>query len=113
MPVYLHYFTVSRLLPTLSDLGWLLVLAVLCTVLAYDLFMKALQKIPAFTVNLSYNLEPIYGVAMAFLIYREDRELSPVFYYGFFLIILAVVLQTIRHRKASELNQETPGGFGM
>jgi drug/metabolite transporter (DMT)-like permease len=113
MPAYLHFYPVDRLLPSLSDLGWLLVLAVLCTVLAYDLFMKALQKIPAFTVNLSYNLEPIYGVAMAFVIYREDRELSPGFYYGFFLIILAVVLQTIRHKKTSGVTQETPGGFGM
>ena len=72
-------------------------IGVLCTVIAYDLFMKALQKIPAFTVNLSYNLEPIYGVAMAFLIYREDKEVSPGFYYGFFLIIAAVVLQTLRY----------------
>ncbi|HZZ74433.1 MAG TPA: DMT family transporter [Puia sp.] len=99
MPVYLHYFPVERLLPTLSDFAWLLVLGVLCTVVAYDLFMKALQKISAFTVNLSYNLEPIYGIAMAFLIYREDKEVSPGFYYGFFLIVAAVVLQTLRLRK--------------
>jgi drug/metabolite transporter (DMT)-like permease len=105
MPLYLHFFPVDRLLPSLSDFGWLLVLAILCTVLAYDLFMKALQKIPAFTVNLSYNLEPIYGVAMAFLIYREDRDLSPGFYYGFCLIIAAVVLQTVRLRKISRLNK--------
>jgi drug/metabolite transporter (DMT)-like permease len=103
MPVYLHFNTVDRLLPSLPDFGWLLVLGILCTVVAYDLFMKALQKIPAFTVNLSYNLEPIYGVAMAFLIYREDRDLSPGFYYGFFLIIAAVVLQTIRVRKMAQL----------
>jgi drug/metabolite transporter (DMT)-like permease len=101
MPVYLYYFPVSRLLPSLSDWGWLLVLGIICTVLAYDLFMKALQKIPAFTVNLSYNLEPIYGVAMAFLIYREDKEVSPGFYYGFCLIITAVVLQTLRLSKIS------------
>ena len=105
MPVYLYYFPVDRLIPSISDLGWLLVLAILCTVLAYDLFMKALQKIPAFTVNLSYNLEPIYGVAMAFIIYREDKEVSPGFYYGFCLIIAAVVLQTVRLRKISRPDQ--------
>jgi drug/metabolite transporter (DMT)-like permease len=99
MPVYLHYFPVERSWPSLSDWAWLLVLGILCTVVAYDLFMKALQKIPAFTVNLSYNLEPIYGIAMAFLIYREDKEVSPGFYYGFCLIIAAVVLQTIRMKK--------------
>jgi len=101
MPVYLHYFKVERLLPSFSDWMWLFILGVLCTVVAYDLFMKALQKISAFTVNLSYNLEPIYGIAMAFIIYREDKELSPGFYYGFCLIIAAVMLQTFRLRKVS------------
>jgi drug/metabolite transporter (DMT)-like permease len=101
MPVYLHYFPVDRLLPSLSDFAWLLVLGILCTVIAYDLFMKALQKISAFTVNLSYNLEPIYGIGMAFLIYREDKEVSPGFYYGFCLIVAAVVLQTLRLRKTT------------
>ncbi len=110
MPVYIHFFQVDRLLPTASDFGWLLVLGILCTVVAYDLFMKALQKIPAFTVNLTYNLEPIYGIAMAFFLYREDREVSPGFYYGFCLIIAAVVLQTIRVRKASTVR--TAGGKG-
>jgi drug/metabolite transporter (DMT)-like permease len=99
MPFYLYFFPVKRLLPSLSDWAWLLILGIICTVVAYDLFMKALQKIPAFTVNLTYNLEPIYGVAMAFILYREDKELSPGFYYGFCLIIAAVVLQTIRLRK--------------
>jgi len=101
MPVYLHFFPVDRLLPSLADFGWLLVLGIFCTVIAYDLFMKALQKISAFTVNLSYNLEPIYGIGMAFLIYREDKEVSPGFYYGFCLIVAAVVLQTLRLRKAA------------
>jgi drug/metabolite transporter (DMT)-like permease len=101
MPVYLHYFPVDKLLPSVSDFGWLLVLGILCTVVAYDLFMKALQKISAFTVNLSYNLEPIYGIGMAFLIYREDKEVSPGFYYGFCLIVAAVILQTWRLKRTS------------
>jgi drug/metabolite transporter (DMT)-like permease len=98
MPFYLYFFRVNRIIPSLSDWSWLMVLGILCTVVAYDLFMKALQKIPAFTVNLSYNLEPIYGIAMAFLIYREDKEVTPGFYLGFCLIIAAVLLQTLRIR---------------
>ncbi|HSZ34080.1 MAG TPA: DMT family transporter [Puia sp.] len=101
LPVYLHFVPEVRLVPTLTDWVWLLVLAIVCTVVGYGLFMKALQKIPAFTVNLTYNLEPIYGVAMAFLIYREDKSVSTGFYYGFSLIITAVVLQTIRLKKIS------------
>jgi drug/metabolite transporter (DMT)-like permease len=104
MPVYLHYVPVTRLLPSFSDWLWLLVLAIMCTVIGYGLFMKALQKISAFTVNLSYNLEPIYGIAMAFLIYREDKSVSPGFYYGFSLIIAAVILQSLRLRKISRID---------
>jgi drug/metabolite transporter (DMT)-like permease len=107
MPVYLHYVPVNKLLPSFSDWLWLLVLAIVCTVIGYGLFMKALQKISAFTVNLTYNLEPIYGIAMAFLIYREDKSVSPGFYYGFSLIIAAVILQTLRLRKISRV-QNSP-----
>ena len=102
LPVYLLFYPGQRLLPSWSDFGWLLVLAVLCTVIGFELFMKALQKIDAFTVNLSYNLEPIYGVAMAFIIYREDKDVGPGFYYGFALIIAAVILQSLRLRKTAK-----------
>jgi drug/metabolite transporter (DMT)-like permease len=102
LPVYLSFYPGQRLLPSWSDFGWLLVLAILCTVIGFELFMKALQKIDAFTVNLSYNLEPIYGVAMAFIIYREDKDVGPGFYYGFALIIAAVILQSLRLRKTSK-----------
>ncbi len=104
LPVYLHYVP-ARVMPSLSDWLWLLVLGIVCTVIGYDLFMKALQKIPAFTVNLSYNLEPIYGIALAFLIYREDKSVSPGFYYGFILIITAVILQSLRLRKITHNSQ--------
>jgi drug/metabolite transporter (DMT)-like permease len=108
LPIYMHFFHGTRIVPSMSDWLWLLVLAIACTVLAFVLFMKALQKIPAFTVNLTYNLEPIYGIALAFLIYREDKLVSTGFYYGFCLIIAAVILQTLRLRKISRkgiLNQ--------
>jgi drug/metabolite transporter (DMT)-like permease len=107
LPVYLYFLPPQRLLPSLSDWGWLLVLAILCTVIGFKLFMNALQKIDAFTVNLSYNLEPIYGVAMAFIIYREDKDVGPGFYYGFALIIAAVILQSLRLRKISQFCRKT------
>jgi drug/metabolite transporter (DMT)-like permease len=94
LPFYLHFVPASHLIPTLSDTGWLLVLALFCTVWAFNLSMNALKKISAFTVNLTYNLEPVYGIALAFLLFREDKFLSSSFYIGLFLIILSVVLQT-------------------
>lgn len=94
LPFYLQYFPPDHVLPTVSDLGWLLVLAWLCTVWAFRLSMNALKKISAFTVNLTYNLEPLYGIALAFAVYREDKLLTGSFYVGLLLIVISVLLQT-------------------
>lgn len=96
MPFYLKMFGADHYLPTLPDFLWLLVLAWFCTVLAFQLSMNSLRKISAFTVNLSYNLEPLYGIALAFLVYHEDQYLGPSFYAGLGLILLSVVLQSLR-----------------
>lgn len=94
LPVYLYYVPPGHILPTLADTGWLLVLAWFCTVWAFNLSMNALKKISAFTVNLTYNLEPLYGIALAFILFREDKYLSGSFYIGLALIVLSVFLQT-------------------
>jgi drug/metabolite transporter (DMT)-like permease len=94
LPFYLEYFPANSILPSLRDAGWLLVLSWFCTVLSFNLSMSALQKISAFTVNLSYNLEPVYGIALAFVVYREDKLLTGAFYIGLALIALSVFLQT-------------------
>lgn len=104
MPFYLHYFPVATMIPSWQDLGYLVMLSLFCTVLLYMLLIQALNKISAFTVNLSFNLEPIYTIILAILIYKENRELTWPFYIGLGLIILSVVLQMVKvsrqHRKA-------------
>ena len=72
LPVYLHFFPADYYIPTLPDFLWLLVLAGLCTVFAFNLSLQALQKLSAFTVNLSFNFEPVYSVIMAFIIFKEN-----------------------------------------
>ena len=96
MPLYLHYYPVTSILPTLTDWLWLLMLGWLCTVLAMDLMLQALQKVSAFTQNLSLNLEPVYGIILAFVLFREQKQLGDSFYIGVSLITLSVVLQMIR-----------------
>ena len=96
MPLYLYLFPSPTLLPGLGDWVWLLILAWACTVLAFNLSMAALNKISAFTVNLSYNLEPVYGILLAFLLFREDKYMNSGFYVGMALILLSIVLQTMR-----------------
>jgi drug/metabolite transporter (DMT)-like permease len=96
MPLYLYFFPSGSLFPTLNDWGWLLLMSWFCTVLAMDLSLQALRKVSAFTQNLTLNLEPVYGIILAFIVYKENKYLSEWFYYGFALILLAVVLQTLR-----------------
>lgn len=96
LPFYLQYVDFSGFLPGISDLLWLLVLSLLCTVLAFNLSIRALKKISPFTVNLSYNLEPVYGIVLAFIMYKEHLELGLSFYAGLFIIFMTVVLQSIR-----------------
>jgi len=96
LPFYFQFFPVERYFPTSLDLVWLMVLSLFCTVLAFNLSIRSLQKISPFTVNLSYNLEPVYGIALAFLIYQEHRELGSSFYFGIGIIFLTVLIQTLR-----------------
>jgi drug/metabolite transporter (DMT)-like permease len=96
IPFYLQLFPPTHYIPTLPDFGWLLVLSWFCTVLAFQLAMNALKKISAFTVNLSYNLEPLYGILLAFVVYKENEHLGPSFYIGLGIILLSVLLQTLR-----------------
>lgn len=94
VPFYLRLFPADHMLPTWKDAGWLLVLSWFCTVWAFNLSMNALKKISAFTVNLTYNLEPLYGIALAFLLFKEHKLLAGTFYMGLLLIVLSVFLHT-------------------
>ncbi|MDJ1469577.1 DMT family transporter [Xanthocytophaga flava] len=96
MPLYLYFFPVGSIIPSRADFGYLLVLSLFCTVLLYLLQTQALRKISAFTINLSLNLEPVYTIILAIIIYQENKELTPVFYLGLGLIVLSVILQMVR-----------------
>ena len=96
MPVYLKIFPGGPFLPSLRDWGWLFVLSWVCTVFAFNLSMRALQRISAFTVNLSYNLEPVYGVLLAFLFLKENRNLHSGFYAGLGCILFSIIAQMLR-----------------
>jgi drug/metabolite transporter (DMT)-like permease len=95
LPFWLHWFPASRLVPTLSDLGWLLFLGLFCTVFAFRLSMDALKEISPFTVNLSYNLEPVYGILLAFVLFEENKYLGKGFLPGMLIILATVVIQTL------------------
>jgi len=96
MPFYQKAFPTAYIFPRFSDWMWLLVLAWFCSVLAFQFSVNALQKLTAFTVNLSFNLEPVYGILLAFFVYHENDELNWSFFLGLSLIVLALFLQMWR-----------------
>ena len=96
MPLYLHQFPVQSVFPSFSDWMWLLILAWFCSVIAFQFSVNALKHLSAFTVNISYNFEPLYGILMAFVLFKENKQLDWSFYVGLAMIILAVGLQMWR-----------------
>ena len=96
MPFYLHIFPTRHLFPTWYDWIWLLLLALVCTVLVFRLQLNALARLSTFTNNLTYNLEPVYGIILAFIFFKENKYFDAGFYIGLSLIFAAVILQMIR-----------------
>ena len=99
IPFYLMMFPAHQdvlVIPEGSNLWWMLCHALFCTVAMYILQIQALRTLSAFTVNLTYNLEPCYTIAIAFIVFHEARELNFSFYIGIALILISVMLQTWR-----------------
>lgn len=90
--------------PGLKDALYLLALASVCTVGLYFMQIKILDEVSAFTVNLSYNLEPVYSIILAMVIFSEYQELGLSFIGGLSLIAISVILQNylvvVEKRKA-------------
>ena len=96
LPVFNLLFPEKWAAPNFWDWIWLIVLSWVCTILTFFLYIRALKKVSAFTLNLTLTLEPVYGIILAFIIFHEDKALSRWFYAGFALIALAVIFHMWR-----------------
>ena len=76
--------------PSPLDWVYLLVLSLFCTTLAYILSLRALNHLSAFASSLTVNLEPVYGIILAYFLLRDGQELEPTFYWGVLIVIIAV-----------------------
>lgn len=92
-PFYLMQHPGETLLPQGLDYLWIFLLSYCCTVWGQSLAMSALKKLSAFTITLSVNLEPVYGIVLAFLIFKENNQLGLGFYLGMGLIFASLMIQ--------------------
>jgi len=90
---------IESIMPISTDWIYLIILALLCTTLAFVLSMMALKHVSAFDSNLVINLEPIYGIALAVIILNEHEQLSSLFYLGGILLMLIVFSHPIIAKK--------------
>lgn len=88
-----------RLVPAGMDWVWILLLAWLCTVYAYSAAVELFRRISVFLFQITLNLEPVYGILMALVVFGEAEQMTAMFYIGAFVIFCAVVAFPFAKRK--------------
>ncbi len=102
LPVYKFTWAqdgILRLLPAPMDWVYIGILAVVCSVYAYSTAVELMKKISVFLLQLSLNLEPVYGIIMAVIIFGSQEKMGLNFYIGTGIILLAVLLYPLLKRR--------------
>ena len=84
------FFNISKV-----DWFWLLLLGSVCTAYAFVISVKVLKHLTPYSLMISINMEPVYGIILAIIILNENTVLSTEFYIGFILIFISVILNGI------------------
>ncbi|WP_426430802.1 DMT family transporter [Winogradskyella sp. HB-48] len=94
----------------LSQMDWIyiFILASVCTAYAFVGAVEVMRYISPFTVILTYNLEPIYGIVLALFLFPETEKMSPQFYLGAALIISMVLLDAILKNSKARKRKKIP-----
>ena len=90
------FLPAADIVPARGDILWLVLLGSVFTIIPFLFQLIAFRTLSAFTVNLAYNLEPVYSIAFAALLFGEYREVGFSFWLGIALIIVSVLIQTRR-----------------
>jgi drug/metabolite transporter (DMT)-like permease len=83
----------------ISDIKWLLILGIVCTAFAFMLSVEVMKKISPYTVTISVNLEPIYSIILALLIWPESETMTFGFYLGTSIVIITIFLNAYFKKK--------------
>lgn len=103
IPIFGDGFSLDFFKLSGSDYGYLFILASICTAYAFIASVYIMNYISPFTVILTYNLEPVYGIILALILFPESEKMSPQFYLGAIIIIAVVILNGfIKNSKRSK-----------
>ncbi len=85
-----------------SDIIYLLILSSICTAYAFVVSVKIMKYLTPYTVMLTVNLEPVYGIILAVLFFGDKEKMSPQFYIGGLVIVITVIINGILKNKKSK-----------
>lgn len=111
LPIYQHYWAEGnqlRLSPTLNDWIYIALLAWLCSVYGYSAGVELMKKVSVFFFQLTLNLEPVYGIIMAVIVFGETEQMNSNFYIGTLIILFAVLLYPLMKRKSTTIPTNAP-----
>ena len=86
-------------LPSAMDLLYIAVLAGVCSVYAYTVAIELMKRISVFMIQLTLNLEPVYGIIMAVIIFGQEEKMNLNFYVGTLIILGAVITYPVVKRR--------------
>ena len=86
------------------DIIWIFILAFLCTSYAFNISIKVMRHLSSFTIMMVINLEPIYGIILSLLIWKDKEFLSLNFYLGFLIVIFSILMNGIYKIKKQGIN---------
>ena len=89
------FFQSSMFKLSINDILYLIILSSVCTAYAFIASVYVMRFISPYTVILSYNLEPIYGILLAIIFFPRSELMSSAFYFGAFIIIGTVIANAI------------------
>ncbi|MGJ8733513.1 MAG: DMT family transporter [Cellulophaga sp.] len=87
-----------------SDWIYILILASFCTAYAFIASVKIMKFLSPYTVMLTTNLEPVYGILLAFIIFGDSEKMDPMFYLGAFIILITVIANGILKNRTAKKN---------
>lgn len=92
-------FNIDAWIMPITDIKWILILGLVCTAFAFILSVEVMKKIPPFTVTMSVNLEPIYSIILAIIIWPDSERMSNGFYLGASIVLITIFLNAIVKRR--------------
>jgi len=92
-------FTLESFSLTASDIFYLFILSSICTAYAFVISVKIMKHLTPYTVMLTINLEPVYAIILALLIFGDKEKMSTTFYFGALIILATVITNGILKNK--------------